>query len=173
MISKANAFFCCAENCAKAAGSCGLALSTSRRSLCNLLHSPLPIAHVHTRVHPLSSLPMPFPADKKDPKQANGHIADAVTPEQEREMFGQQSPYASGNELPTAGAPSAAASAYAGPPSVYAAPPSVHGAPPSVYAAPPSARPSSAAPATSSPIPAANPQTQESSVQNRGPQGNI
>ncbi|KAF9286289.1 hypothetical protein BGZ68_003070 [Mortierella alpina] len=116
---------------------------------------------------------MPFPADKKDPKQANGHIADAVTPEQEREMFGQQSPYATGNELPTAGAPSATASAYAGPPSVYAAPPSVHGAPSSVYAAPPSARPSSAAPATSSPIPAANPQTQdrESSVQNRGPQG--
>ncbi|KAG9319749.1 hypothetical protein KVV02_003199 [Mortierella alpina] len=117
---------------------------------------------------------MPFPADKKDNKQASGHIVDAVTPEQEREMFGRQSPYASSNGHSTTGAPSAASpsSAYAGPPSVYAAPPSVHAAPPSVYAAPPSARPSSAAPAASSPLPAANPQTQdrESPVQSHGPQ---
>ncbi|KAF9573950.1 hypothetical protein EC968_007636, partial [Mortierella alpina] len=126
---------------------------------------------------------MSFPADKKDNKQANGRIVDAMTPEQEREMFGQQSPYASSHGPPTAGAPSTASrSAYAGPPSVYAAPPSVHGAPPSVYAAlpsvyaaPPSARPSSAAIAASSPSPAANPQTQdrESPVQSHGPQGNI
>ncbi|KAF9981543.1 hypothetical protein BGZ75_007109 [Mortierella antarctica] len=117
---------------------------------------------------------MPFPVDKKDKKQASGHIVDAVTPEQEREMFGRQSPYASSNGHSTTGAPSAASpsSAYAGPPSVYAAPPSVHAAPPSVYAAPPSARPSSAAPAASSPLQAANPQTQdrESPVQSHGPQ---
>ncbi|KAF9957205.1 hypothetical protein BGZ72_002086 [Mortierella alpina] len=111
---------------------------------------------------------MSFAADNKDKKQAQGHIANAVTPEQEREMFGQQSPYATSNEHSTAGAPSA----YAGPPSVHGAPPSVHGAPPSVYAAPPSARPSSAAAISSSPAPAANPQTQDlqSPARSHGPQ---